>query len=37
MLKGIPDEITRLLEHEKKIVQLYLENQQNNQTGALQM
>jgi hypothetical protein len=28
MLKGIPDEITRLLEYEKKIIQLHLENQQ---------
>ncbi|KAI5430650.1 hypothetical protein KIW84_035022 [Lathyrus oleraceus] len=28
MLKGIPDEITRLLEYKKKIIQLYLENQQ---------
>ncbi|KAI5431041.1 hypothetical protein KIW84_035261 [Lathyrus oleraceus] len=37
MLKGIPDEITRLLEYEKKIIRLYHENQQNSQTGALQM
>ncbi|KAI5383937.1 hypothetical protein KIW84_071062 [Lathyrus oleraceus] len=37
MLKGIPDEIARLLEYEKKIIQLYLENQQNSQTGALQI
>ncbi|KAI5431169.1 hypothetical protein KIW84_035360 [Lathyrus oleraceus] len=28
MLKGIPDEITRLLEYKKKIIQLYLENKQ---------
>ena len=34
MLKGIPDEISRLLEHEKKLIQLYHENQQNSQTGA---
>jgi hypothetical protein len=37
MLKGIPDEITHLLEHEKKLIQLYYVNQQNSQTGALQM
>ncbi|KAI5427864.1 hypothetical protein KIW84_033045 [Lathyrus oleraceus] len=36
-VKGIPDEITRLLEHERKLIQLYHENQQNSQTGALQM
>ena len=36
-VEEIPDEITRLLEHEEKIIQLHLENQQNNQTGALQM
>ena len=34
MLKGIPDEITRLLEHEKKLIQLYHENQQNSQLGV---
>ncbi|KAI5400066.1 hypothetical protein KIW84_065126 [Lathyrus oleraceus] len=36
-VEGIPDEISRLLGQEKKITQLYLENQQNNPTGALQM
>ncbi|KAI5402414.1 hypothetical protein KIW84_050143 [Lathyrus oleraceus] len=33
MLKGIPDEIARLLEYEKKIIQLYLENQQTVRLG----
>jgi hypothetical protein len=32
-VEGIPDGISRLLEQEKKITQLYLENQQNSQLG----
>ena len=32
-VEGIPDEISRLLEQEKKITQLHLENQQNSQLG----
>ncbi|KAI5383607.1 hypothetical protein KIW84_070832 [Lathyrus oleraceus] len=36
-VEGIPDEISRLLEYEKKIIQMHLENQQNSQTRALQM
>ncbi|KAI5390101.1 hypothetical protein KIW84_075430 [Lathyrus oleraceus] len=32
-VEGIPDEISRLLEREKKITQLHLENQQNSQLG----
>ena len=35
-VEGIPDEISRLLEQEKKITQLHLENQQNNQLGHYQ-
>ena len=32
-VEGIPDEISRLLEQEKKITQLHPENQQNSQLG----
>ncbi|KAI5431059.1 hypothetical protein KIW84_035278 [Lathyrus oleraceus] len=32
-VEGIPDEISRLLEQEKKVTQLHLENQQNSQLG----
>ena len=35
-VEGIPDEISRLLEREKKITQLHLENQQNSQLGHYQ-
>ena len=35
-VEGIPDEISRLLEQEKKITQLHLENQQNSQLGHYQ-
>ena len=34
-VKGIPDGISRLLEREKKITQLRLENQQNSQLGHI--
>ena len=32
-VERIPDEMSRLLEQEKKITQLHLENQQNSQLG----
>ena len=35
-VERIPDEISRLLEQEKKITQLHLENQQNSQLGHYQ-
>ena len=33
-VEGIPDEITRLLEHEKKIIQLYLEDLETVNLGS---